>query len=78
MNMTETWRTPPPARPAVKPEAECVLRARRTLDLAARMDYLAAAHNWGMATAWDHLQRGELDEAEKRVVDVENYVKGRS
>ena len=76
MDTTEAWRTPPPARPAVKPEAECVLRARRTLDLAARMDYIAATYNWGMKEAWDHLQRGDLDEAEKCVAHVEDYVKG--
>lgn len=47
-------------------EPEFVRDARRTVEIAERLDAIKATTGWGMAAAWGDLRRGDLDAAEKR------------
>lgn len=52
-------------------EPEFVQQARRTVQIAERLDAIKDATGWGMAAAWGRLRTGDVDGATELADDAE-------
>lgn len=55
----------------MRTEPDFVQQARRTVDLAEKLDLITSVTGWGMAEAWGLLRAGDLDAVEERIGSVE-------